>query len=162
VGRVVKHKIYVETSVISYLAARPSLDAINSTRQHFSRQLWARRFDLDLLVSDAVLSEMRIGDEEAVRRRLEFCGDLSMLDVHPEAETLALHLLLKKAVPKKAFTDAVHIAIAALHEIQFIASWNFRHIVGAVARRNIEVALAQAGRFVPVIATPEEILESLK
>ena len=58
--------------------------------------------------------------------------------------------------------QAVHIAIAALHEVQFIASWNFRHIVGAVARRNIEVALTEFGAFVPVIATPEEILEGLK
>ena len=73
-----------------------------------------------------------------------------------------MHLLRKKAVPAKAFTDAVHIAIATLHKVQFIASWNFRHIVGAVARRKIELALTEVTPFVPVIATPEEILESLK
>ena len=73
-----------------------------------------------------------------------------------------MYLLRKKAVPAKAFIDAVHIAITALHEIRFIASWNFRHIVGAVARRNIELALAEADSFIPVIATPEESLKSLK
>ena len=73
-----------------------------------------------------------------------------------------MHLLRKQAVPAKAFTDAVHIAIAALHEIRFITSWNFRYIVGDVARRNIELALAEADSFIPVIATPEEILKSLK
>ena len=157
-----KPRIYVETSVISYLAARPSADAINATRQHFSYQLWQKRAQLDLLVSDAVLAEVQIGDEVAVRNRLVYCNELALLDIHPGAEALATLLLRKKAGPAKAFTDAVHIAIAALHEIRFIASWNFRHIVGAVARRNIELALAEADVFVPVIATPEEILESLK
>lgn len=113
-------------------------------------------------MSDAVLAEVQIGDGEAVRNRLIYCNALALLDIHPGAEALAAHLLRKKAVPAKAFTDAVHIAVAALHEIRFIASWNFRHIVGAVARRNIELALAEAEVFVPVIATPEEILESLK
>jgi len=157
-----KPRIYVETSVISYLAARPSADAINATRQHFSYQLWQKRGQFELLVSDAVLAEVQVGDDEAVQNRLLYCNALALLDVHPGAEALARHLLRKKAVPAKAFTDPVHIAIAALHEIRFIASWNFRHIVGAVARRNIELALAVADSFVPVIATPEEILESSK
>jgi predicted nucleic acid-binding protein len=157
-----KPRIYVETSVISYLAARPSADAINSTRQHFSYQLWQQRERVQLLVSDAVMAEVQIGDQEAVNNRMVYCNALPLLDVHPQAEQLAGLLLKKKAVPAKAFTDAVHIAIAALHEIQFIASWNFRHIVGAVARRQIEMALADANAFVPLIATPEEILESLK
>jgi hypothetical protein len=97
-----------------------------------------------------------------VSNRLGYSNSMAVLDPHPEAEALALHLLRKKAVPAKAFTDAVHIAVAALHEVRFIASWNFRHIVGAVARRNIEMALAEWDSFVPMIATPEEILESLR
>ena len=157
-----KQRVYVETSVISYLAARPSADAINATRQYFSYQLWQKRVAVDLLISDAVMAEVRIGDEQAVRSRLVYCDTLALLDVHADVENLTQFLLRKKAIPAKAFTDAVHIAIAALHEVQFIASWNFRHIVGAVARRNIELALTEFGAFVPVIATPEEILEGLK
>ena len=157
-----KPRVYVETSVISYQAARPSSDAINATRQYFSYQLWQKREQYELLISDAVLAEVPIGDAEAVSSRLTYCNSLAALDTHPDAERVALHLLRKKAVPEKAFTDAVHIAIAALHQVRFIASWNFRHIVGAIARRNIEVALAQVSSFVPVIATPEEILESLR
>lgn len=157
-----KPRIYVETSVISYLAARPSADAVNATRQHFSYRLWHKREQTDLLISQAVLAEIQIGDAEAVRNRMAYCNALALLEIHPRAEVLALHLLRKKAIPAKAFTDAVHIAIAAAHRVQFIASWNFRHIVGALARRKIELALADADSFVPVIATPEEILESLK
>jgi predicted nucleic acid-binding protein len=157
-----KSRIYVETSVISYLAARPSSDAVNVTRQHFSYQLWQRRGQIELLASDAVLAEAQVSDDDAVRNRLVYLNELELLSIHPLAEDLAAHLLRKKAVPAKAFTDAVHIAIAALHEVQFIASWNFRHIVGAVARRRIETALTDANAFVPIIATPEEILESLR
>lgn len=123
---------------------------------------WQSRGAVDLLVSDAVLAEVQIGDDEAVRNRLVYCNTPAFLDMHPDVEALATYLLQTKALPAKAFTDAVHIAIAALHEIRFIASWRFRHIVGAVARRNIEMALAQAGSSIPLIATPEEILESLR
>ena len=154
-------RIYVETSVISYLSARPSADSVNATRQHFSYQLWQKRGLLQLLISDAVLAEVQVGDPDAVRNRLVYCNSLSRVEMHPRTDELAMHLLLTKAIPAKAFTDAVHIAIAALAQVKFIASWNFRHIVGALARRNIELALAGAGAFVPVIATPEEILESL-
>lgn len=157
-----KPRVYVETSVISYLAARPSSDAVNVTRQHFSYQLWQRRAQVELLASDAVFAEARVGDDEAVRNRMVYLDALELLSIHPLAEDLAAHLLRQKAVPAKAFTDAVHIAIAALHEIHFIASWNFRHIVGALARRRIETALSSAKAFVPIIATPEEILESLR
>ena len=76
------------------------------------------------------------------------------------------HAYCKKAVPVKTSTDAAHIAVGALHEIQLIASWNFWHIVATAARRNIELELelelAEAGAFVPVNSIPEEILESLK
>jgi hypothetical protein len=157
-----KQQIYIETSVISYLAARPSSDAINATRQHFSYQLWLKRTELKLLVSDAVIAEAQIGDDDAVRSRMVYCDALALLDLHSGTEQLVEHLLRKKAIPAKAYTDAVHIAIASLAQVEFIASWNFRHIVGATARRNIEFALIEVGAYAPVIATPEEILESLK
>ncbi len=155
-------RVYVETSVISYLAARPSADAINETRQHFSCQSWKKRAQLDLLAADAVLAEVRIGDNDAVVNRMVYCKTLTLLDLHSGVEDLARHLIRRKAVPGKAFTDAAHNAIAALHKVQFIASWNFRHIVSALARRNIEHALIDLVPRVPVIATPEEMLESLK
>jgi predicted nucleic acid-binding protein len=158
---VMKPRVYVETSVISYLAARPSADAVSATRQHFSYQLWQKRDRYELLISDAVLSEAAMGDQAAAKSRLSYCAELSRMTLPADTEAIAERLLRSKAMPAKAYTDAVHIAVAALHEVQFIASWNFRHIAGALARRRIEVALAAIGMKVPVIATPEEILESL-
>ena len=115
-----------------------------------------------MLLSDAVLVEAGFGDEDAVRNRLVYCGALPLLDTPAGVGELADHLVRAKALPLAAYADAIHIAIAALAGVQFIASWNFKHIVGAVARRNIEMALADADVPVPVIATPEEILESMK
>ena len=117
---------------------------------------------LELLVSDAVLAEARIGDEDAVRQRLAYCKSMATVKMSSRVEEVAAHLIRCRAIPAKAYTDAVHIAIAALHQMDFIASWNFRHIVGALARRNIERALAEMVQAVPIIATPEEILESVK
>ena len=157
-----KPRIYVETSVISYLAARPSADAISATRQHFSFQLWQRRETMALLISEAVVTEAAMGDGVAAQTRLTYCDALSLVAMPDGVDAVVQHLLRSKALPAKAFTDAVHIAVAALHEIEFIASWNFRHIACALPRRNIEYALAALGVSVPTIATPEEILESFK
>lgn len=157
-----KYRVYVESSVVSYLAARPSADAITATRQHFSFQLWQKRDALDLLISDAVLAEIKLGNAEFANHRLIYCDQMPVLELPDHVDEVAAYLLRDKAIPAKAYTDAVHIAIAALHDVEFIASWNFRHIAGALPRRNIERALAALGVSVPVIATPEEILESLK
>ena len=157
-----KSRIYVETSVISYLAARPSDNAVNASRQYFSYQLWQRRERLGLVLSEAVMAEAALGDAQAVNNRLVFCNALPLLQLPSDALALAEQLVAKRALPAKAFTDAVHIATASLHEVNLIASWNFKHIAGPLARRKIEQTLEQLGQFVPTIATPEEILESAR
>ena len=91
-----------------------------------------------------------------------FCNALPLLRLPSDALALAEQLVAKRALPAKAFTDAVHIATASLHEVKLIASWNFKHIAGPLARRKIEQTLEQLGQFVPTIATPEEILESAR
>jgi predicted nucleic acid-binding protein len=155
-----KPRIYVETSVISYLAARPSADAINLTRQHFSYLLWQERNKMDLMLSQFVLDEVQVGDELAIAQRMQYCSALPALAVHSDTADVAQALIRAKAVPVKAYTDAVHLAVAALAGVDFVASWNFRHIVGAVARSKIERVLSQVVGRSPVIATPEQILES--
>ena len=87
---------------------------------------------------------------------------LPLLGLPGGALELAEQLVAKRAIPVKAFTDAVHIATAALHQVDLIASWNFKHIAGPMARRKIEQTLAKLGQFVPTIATPDEILESTR
>ena len=155
-------RVYLETSVISYLAARPSTEMLVATRQVKSFELWQLRDSMGLCVSVAVREEAARGDAHTAQARLGFCNALPQLSLSPSAVEIAEELVSRRAIPAKAYTDAIHIAIAAVHGIEFIASWNFKHIAGAAARRGIERALSEMNLHATTIATPEEILESPK
>jgi predicted nucleic acid-binding protein len=154
-----KPRIYVETSVISYLTARPSNDIINLSRQRASQMLWQAQDRFELVISAVVLNECRMGNARAAALRLACAQPLPVLATTDEALQLAMTLLRKRALPKDALADATHIAIAAVFEVQAIASWNFRHIASAWARSRIESALRDLGYNSPIIATPEELIE---
>ncbi len=157
-----KPRVYLETSVISYLAARPSTEMLVATRQVKSFELWQLRDSLGLCVSIAVREEAARGDAQSALALISFCNALPFLSLTPRAVEIAEELVRRRAVPAKAYTDAIHIAIAAVHGIEFIASWNFKRIAGAAARRAIERALSEMNLHSTTIATPEEILESPK
>jgi hypothetical protein len=154
-------RVYVETSVISYLAARPSTDAVNMTRQFQSLRLWQAQDSFDLLVSPLVVQECLAGDAAAAQARMGFCNALVQLQMRDSALPLAQELVHSQAIPASSFVDAVHIAVASVHELDFIASWNFKHIAGAIPRQRVEACLRRLKVHVPMIATPEEILESM-
>ncbi len=154
-------RVYVETSVISYLAARPSTDAVNMTRQFQSLRLWQAQDSLDLLVSPLVVQECLAGDATAANVRMGFCSSLPQLPMLDSALPLARELVDSQAIPASSFVDAVHIAVASVYELDFIASWNFKHIAGAIPRQKVEACLRRLKVHVPAIATPEEILESM-
>jgi PIN domain len=155
-----KPRVYLETSVISYLSARPSADALNAARQFHSYTLWQATHRFDFFLSETVLNEVRSGDALAAAQRMQWCDKLPILEAGSSAVALAEYLVASQAVPMKAFVDAVHIATASVHGMDLIASWNFKHIAGALPRRRIEDTLRTRGVHVPTIATPEEILES--
>jgi predicted nucleic acid-binding protein len=155
-----KLRIYIETSVISYLAARPSSDAVNMTRQFQSLRLWQAQDTFDLLISELVMQECLAGDAAAAQVRMNFCNQLAKLPMLDAALPLARQLVDAKVIPENSFVDAVHIAVASVHEMDFIASWNFKHIAGAIPRQRVEACLRALAAHVPMIATPEEILES--
>lgn len=151
-------RVYIETSVVSYLAARPSSDANKAARQFQARALWAARDRFRFVISPVVLDEAARGNAAQAAKRLGLLEGLVRLSLTSEVEYLAALLIERKALPSLAVADAAHIAIATVHRVQAIASFNFRHIAGAFARRNIETTLRQLGYEPPVIATPEEIL----
>lgn len=152
-------RVYLETSVISYLAAFPSRDVVVAGNQQVTRDWWARRDRFDLFVSDAVLEEARRGDSDAARRRLELLGGVPILAVHPGAELLAESFLSAAALPSKAAIDAVHVALAAVHGLDFLVTWNCTHIANAIIRPQLEVLCWRAGYRPPVICTPFELLD---
>ncbi len=151
-------RVYVETSVISYLAARPSRDPVKAVRQLQAQALWNAQDRFSLLVSPAVIDEALRGNPAAAALRKQAMVGLPVLRLTEEAGYLAQLLLDRKALPSKAIADAVHIAIATTHKIKVVASFNFKHLAGVFARAKIESTLRQLGYEPPLIATPEEIL----
>ena len=74
--------VYIETSIVSYLASRPSRDLVVAGRQQLTHAWWdRRRASFDLYVSQVVLDEVRVGDPEAAQRRHALVGNLPLLDV---------------------------------------------------------------------------------
>jgi predicted nucleic acid-binding protein len=152
-------KIYLETSVISYLTAKPRRDVVQTARMQASLALWEARGWMSLHVSEVVLDEISSGDPAAALRRRALVDGLPVLSLNQETQYLAQLLVDRKALPKVALTDALHIALATVHKMDAIASYNFRHIAGAFARQKIEHCLMQLGYRSPVIASPDQLLE---
>ena len=150
-------KVYVETSIISYLTALPSRDLVLDAHQQVTREWWSRRQRFELLVSDAVLVEAARGDSAASARRLGALTGISVLSASQGAQALARELLQAAAMPSKAAIDAAHVAIAASHGMDFLLTWNCTHIANAVTREKIEGVCRKAGFRPPVICTPLEL-----
>jgi predicted nucleic acid-binding protein len=135
----VNRRIYLETSVISYLVGRLSRDVVVLGNQELTREWWAnRRGDSDLFISELVIGEISIGDAELARQRLDLAARLRLLAVTEEAERLAPFLLRAAGLASNAQTDALHMAVAAVHGMDYLLSWNCSHIANAAIRRAIE------------------------
>jgi predicted nucleic acid-binding protein len=156
-----KTRVYIETSVISYLTAKPSREPIKLARQQSSGLLWQMQSQFDFFVSDVVMDEISAGSQDAAQIRLAYTASLPRLREIDAGRDLAKHLIKSRAVPDTSYLDALHIALAAVHGMDYIASWNFKHIVGAVARNRIIQALREYGFNRVTIHTPEELTEGL-
>lgn len=155
-----KPTVYIETSVISYLTSRPSSDLIVAAHQKATQDWWADRGnDFELRVSEFVLVEAQGGDPEAARKRLQALSGIPALDLIPEVETIAAALLEAGAVPPHARLDAFHIAIACVHGVDFLLTWNFRHIANAEKWASIEAVCVRIGLRMPRICSPLELME---
>ncbi len=155
-----KPKVYIETTVISYLTAQPARDVVIAGHQQSTRDWWrnaANRFEL--VASQLVLTEASAGDPEAARVRLAALDSLTLLDATEEALELAQQLVNAGAVPAKAAEDAAHIAIAVVNGIEYLVTWNYRHIANATIRSQIETVCRNAGFEPAIICTPEELME---
>lgn len=153
-----KRKIYVETSIISYLTARPSKTIIGASHQQITLAWWAHRSDYELLVSQSVWQECAAGDPDAAKRRLAALEGMAVLSVTEDMIRLAQSLIAQSILPAKAIEDALHIAISTLHQVDFLLTWNCRHINNPIIQEQIAAFLEQSGLFLPIICTPEELL----
>jgi hypothetical protein len=153
--------VYVETSVISYLVARPSLSSVRvAANQETTREWWqARRDRFDLYVSAVVLGEAQRGDPDIASARMEIARGLRLAQVTPEALALAAALIAGAGVPQKANEDALHIAIAAASGLDYLLTWNCTHIANAVTIPRVNSICRAQGFEPPLIYTPQELME---
>lgn len=155
-----KPKAYLETSIVSYLTARPSRDLVTAARQQVTHDWWTnRRGEFELYVSEFVIGEARLGNPEMARQRLEALDGIPEIELTEEAAALAEQLVGKGPLPSKAALDAFHIAVAVSGGVDYLLTWNFKHLANAIIRRKIENACRSAGYEPCTICTPEELLE---
>lgn len=156
-----KPKVYIETTIVSYLTARPSRDVVRLAHEVLTRTWWdQRRGHFDLYTSDVVIDEASRGDPAAASARLDALAGIAALPITEAAIDLADRVALSIALPPRARADAAHVAVAAVHRIDFLLTWNCRHLANAVLAPKIEQCCAAAGFLAPRIVTPELLTEA--
>jgi hypothetical protein len=151
--------IYIESTIPSYVVARPTRRLLQAARQQLARDWWyLERERHELFTSQIVLDENAGGEDEMARRRLKLMAEVSVLALIPAAEILADHILKSGLIPPKADSDAAHIALATVHKMDILLTLNCRHIANAsIAVRLRRLAQAE-GYELPAICTPEELI----
>ena len=153
-----KRKVYIETSVISYLTARPSKNVIEAGHQQTTYLFWDRRSEFDLVASELVVAECGAGDVSAASKRLDALLGIPLLDITAGSVALARRLVAAGIVPVRATEDAMHISIATVHYVDYLLTWNCRHIANPEIQARIAEDFQRQGLFLPFICTPDEIL----
>lgn len=151
--------VYIETTVVSYLVARPSRDLLVAAHQQATHDWWRdRRQAFECYVSQVVLDEASAGDAEAATARMGLIGELPALEATEQAERLTEAILADGAIPVRAVRDAAHVAVAAVHDVDYLLTWNCRHLANAQIMRRMSVVCNFQGFSMPVICTPEELM----
>lgn len=153
-----KSSVYLETTVIGHLVGRMHSDPVIAGRQTVTREWWnVAKERFRLIVSQVVVDECAAGDAQAAEERLAALHDLEFLPNSDDAKSLAALLIERGAVPVSEPRDALHISIAAASGVEYLLTWNFKHIANATTRDLIEQTCRDAGWEPPTICTPDEL-----
>jgi hypothetical protein len=151
--------VYLETSFVGYLTARPVQDVIVQANQQITQTWWqTERGKYTLYVSELVLREASAGDPVAAQERLDPVTHLPLLPITPDALALREQLMSEVGLPERARLDALHIAIAAVHGLDYLLTWNCKHIANATLRNRIEAVCRSNGHAPPTLCTPLELV----
>ena len=151
--------VYLETTFIGYLVARPSRDVIVAGRQRTTQVWWAnRRSRFECLVSQVVIDEASLGDPDGVRKRLAIIAGLPALEVTEDATSVTAVIMSAGVLPPHAFPDAAHIAVAAVHAIDYPLTWNCKHLANARIARGIALVCEKLSCKMPIICTPDGLM----
>ena len=151
--------VYIETTIISYLIARTSSDLLVAAHQQTTEEWWTnRRHEFECCVSQVVIDEVSAGNQEIAKQRMEIISNFAVLDVTEKAEQLTKLILAEGAIPPQEVRDAAHIAVAAVNDMDYLLTWNCKHLANAQIIRRISVICNRHGYNMPVICTPEELM----
>lgn len=152
--------VYVETSIISYLRARPSGHVVSAARQLITQRWWGEeRRNYQLVTSQYVLDEASQGDAQLAEERLAALADVPLIEITDDIPTLAEELLESALLPPNARLDALHICAATFHRLDYLLTWNCTHIANARILPQIRELFAAMGYQLPVVCTPEEMVD---
>lgn len=155
-----KRSVYIETTIISYLTSRTSRDVVVAGRQALTADWWnSYRDRYEVFVSALVQSEAEDGDADAVKRRMDAMEGIPALDIGDNARELADKMTKGGPMPVQYPEDALHIAVCAINGIDYLMTWNCKHMANATMRRQVEQFLDNLGYVCPIICTPEELME---
>lgn len=151
--------VYIETSVLGYLTARSTKNLILAANIEIARDWWeTRRSDFILYISQAVLNEVERGDAAIAAQRLEIIRNFPLLELNQDVRDLAAQFLARSNLPLKADVDAIHIAAATVHGLDYLLTWNCKHIANAQIQRKLAKISLDFGYQLPIICTPYELL----
>lgn len=154
-----KNKVYIETTVVSYYTASFSRDLVIAGHQQATRDFWMKAgHDFEVYISALVIKEVKMGDKIQAKKRLEAIASFPALDIDINAENLAERIVTGRGIPDKFPEDALHIAIAAVNEINAIVTWNFAHLNNPFTRMMIRQIVENEGYICPEIVSPNEFL----
>ncbi|MCF7977754.1 MAG: type II toxin-antitoxin system VapC family toxin [Chromatiaceae bacterium] len=154
-----KKTVYIETSIPSYLTARPSRDVRAAAWQQITTEWWdSARKDFSIFTSELTIVEASAGNPEAAERRLSVLQEIPELEIDEEVQEFAEQLISKGGIPTSAEADALHVAVAAVHRIDYLLTWNCRHIDNAKNKPIIRSICIETGYPYPEICTPMELL----
>lgn len=151
--------VYIETSVIGYLTARSTKNLIIAANMEITRDWWQNyRDNFDLYISQVVLDEVARGDDEIATKRLKIVRDFPLLEVTESVDELASEFMTKSNLPPKASDDAIHIAVATIHGLDYLLTWNCKHIANAHIQKKLREICLNLGYTLPTICTPYELI----
>ena len=157
---VLKEKVYIETSVISYLCSRPARDLIVAANQEVTREWWERdRARYDLYVSQFVTAEIGAGDEDAAAKRVRAVEGIAVLYANEDTEQLAREIMREARLPSSVGDDVAHVATATVYGMNYLLTWNCAHIANPHWLRRISSIVATQGYEMPVVCDPQALLE---
>ncbi|MCL1464782.1 type II toxin-antitoxin system VapC family toxin [Argonema galeatum] len=152
--------VYIETSILGYLTARSTKNLILAANMEVTRDWWeSRRGNFTLYISQAVLKEVALGDAEIAAQRLEILHGFPLLELNQAVEDLAAQFLTRSNLPPKANVDAIHIAAATVHGLDYLLTWNCKHIANAQIQGKLAEISLDFGYELPILCTPYELLE---